>query len=221
MEDARRKAVKMELGKQRKIERKDASDTIIEAKSKKVLENQVLASKTKTDSEVARNEKIETREQYAKRAGTLAREHTNTNLQKKMSEQHRDRANKSQQAEDMRRDRELARARISQEKEERIKKLRLEQQKRCSLAERDLESAGCRLHDLDQREMACLDKLRLSLQLKQEAMQRIEASVGSSTVISSLLNTKAMTRSTMLFKDDLDEAQEQSKTRIEQTDRGV
>lgn len=219
MEDARRKAVKMELGKQRKTERHDVSATIVETKSKKVLENQVRVSKQKADSEVARNENVETRQQLSLRAGTLAREQAHANVLKKKTEQQRDRFNKTKQAEDIRKERELARTRVNLEKEERIQKLRSEQQKKCFVAERDLENAGSRLHDLDQREMACLDKLRLSLQMKQEAMQRIEASVGSSSVITSLLSTKAMNKSTIFFAEEVARTEADVAARLDQADR--
>jgi hypothetical protein len=192
LEEVRRQASKIEEGRMRQYEKREADQAVAQNKQHYVAQNQIRVSKLKQDKDRRRlQEGVLSVPLNDKRAqGDQQRRESGEILRRKRLEEAQDRLAKSERVVAMQREQLESKLRSNQDRAERLARLRETNEQVRLQAERDVVEVEQKLPELEAQEMVCLERLQNSRIVTQTVLQELEASLGSQSAVTTLLRSK-------------------------------
>lgn len=192
LEEVRRQASKIEEGRMRQYEKREADQAVAQNKQHSVAQNQIRVSKLKQEKDRRRlHEGVLSVPVNEKRAqGDQQRRESGEILRRKRLEEAQDRLAKSERVVAMQREQLESKLRSNQDRAERLARLRETNEQVRLQAERDVVVVEQKLPELEAQEMVCLERLQNSRIVTQTVLQELEASLGSQSPVTALLRNK-------------------------------
>jgi len=187
LEEVRRQTGKIDDGRSRQSEKKQADSAIMAQREHSYYQKRLSAAeqKNRRDSlrRIQQNEIRKSKEEY----GHKRRIESQTMLQQKQVFCQQNRLRNSERAMMVQRAQLDAKMRLNQNKQERLAELHRENEiSRCN-AEKELENFEKIIPQLEEEEMLCLQRLQNSRIVTQNVLAELEASLGRKSSVSSML----------------------------------
>lgn len=190
LEEVRRQASTIEEGRTRTLEKKLADKTIQQEREVILKQNRArVVTNRNQGSEVRRQQQVLTEHEKQMAADEQRRISQDILRQKRMQEAQARLAN-SERAVAIQRAQLESRLRVTQERANRIDRLRAEHEAERMAAEAEVADAERRLPDLEAEEMICLQRLQNSRIVTQSVLEELETSLGKQSAVTSLLRSK-------------------------------
>jgi len=190
LEEVRRQAATIEEGRSRTIEKKLADRAIQQEKELVVSQNRVKATQNRSAVTDIKNRQQFTSMQEKQLAAAAQRQASQAILrQKRMTDMEERRINAERAALIQMTEKE-ARTRASQERTQRLERLRDYQEYERQQAEHEVLDAESFLPELEEQEMICLQRLQNSRIVTQSVLEELETRLGSRSSVTSLLRSK-------------------------------
>mmetsp|Transcript_80866 Transcript_80866/g.142639 ORF Transcript_80866/g.142639 Transcript_80866/m.142639 type:complete len:283 (-) Transcript_80866:56-904(-) len=190
LEEVRRQAATIEDGRGRTIEKKLADRAIQQEKELIVNQNRVRASQNKSAvTDIKKRQQFETMREKQLAAAAQRQASQAILRQKRMTDMEERRVNAERAAHIQMAEKE-ARTRASQERTQRLERMRDYQEYERQQAEHEVLEAESALPDLEEQEMICLQRLQNSRIVTQSVLEELETRLGSRSSVTSLLRSK-------------------------------
>jgi len=187
LEEVRRQTGKIEDGRSRATEKKQADSSIMQQREHTYYQKRLSAAEQKNRRDSVRrlqqNDLRRSKEEY----GHERRMESQTMLQQKRMFCQQNRLRNSERAMMVQRAQLDAKMRLNQDKQERLAGLRRENDISRYHAEKDLENIEKLIPQLEEEEMLCLQRLQNSRIVTQNVLAELEASLGRKSSVSSML----------------------------------
>lgn len=204
LEEVRRQAAKIEEGRARTLEKRLADQAIAQVKKQGYAENSIRAAKQREEA-IAQRKQNEMESMQARRlAGESQRRESQEIIRRKRLEEAQMKLNKSERVVAIQREQLEAKLRTNQERADKLARIRDTQERERLSAEQDVQDVESKLPDLEQQEMACLQRLQNSRIVTQTVLQELEASLGSQSAVTSMLRNKQQRSSALLDPPSLE-----------------
>eukprot|EP00397_Hematodinium_sp_SG-2012_P034937 GEMP01037521.1.p1 GENE.GEMP01037521.1~~GEMP01037521.1.p1 ORF type:complete len:308 (+),score=73.89 GEMP01037521.1:68-991(+) len=193
LEEVRRQTGKIEEGRTRATEKKLADHAILKQREHSYYQKRLSAAEQKNFRDATSRQQQNEVTSFKKACGVGRRLEAQEMMQQKRMSHDQTRLRNSQRAMLVQRAQLDAKMRINHERQERLSSMREETVKARISATKEVESIEAIIPQLEQEEMACLQRLQNSRIVTQNVLQELEASLGHKTSVSSVMRLRGTT----------------------------
>jgi chromosome segregation ATPase len=190
LEDVRRQAAKIEECRSRLREREAAENCVKQLKYRGLMEHRIRA-KTQREELIRRRKQNTLETLQSKRFSSHQQKSESRDLERwKHIQQAQHHRTASERVISMQREMIDANLKTNQERSERLSRIREEQERARLEAQRDVDRVEGKLPLLEEKEMACLQRLQNSRIVERTVLQELEASLGAPLAITNMLKSR-------------------------------
>lgn len=190
LEEVRRQAATVEEGRSRTLEKRLADQTIQQERELMIKQNQARAAINKEQGQDVKKHNQIMLEREKKIGADEQRRISQDILRQKRMQEAQMRLANSERAVAIQRSQLESRLKITQERSNKIERLKMEHEADRVAAEADVAEAESRLPQLEAEEMVCLQRLQNSRIVTQSVLEELESSLGKQSAVTSLLRSK-------------------------------